>query len=136
MNKTTKIEYSETDSFRKDLKKLLKRFNTLESDLAVAKTDAIELYHVRRLDNRSVFLMPGFCTEQIRVCKIKKFACRALKNRGARSGIRVIYAFHVEAMKVCLIEMYFKSDQENEDQVRIKEYLASSAQVCSIGPKT
>jgi len=125
MSETKKIEYSETDSFRKDLKKLLKRYNTLESDLEVAKRDAIELYHLKRLYNHSVFPMPGFCTERIQVCKIKKFACKALKGRGSRSGIRVIYAFHVEEVKVCFIEMYFKSDQSIEDQSKIKDYLKS-----------
>lgn len=125
MNETTKIEYSETDSFRKDLKKLLKRYGTLEDDLGVVKRNAIELYHLKRLDNHSVFPMPGFCTEEIQVCKIKKFACKALKGRGSRSGIRVIYAFHTKNLRVEFIEMYFKSDQENEDQARIRTYLAN-----------
>lgn len=119
----TKIEYGETDVFRKDLKRLLKKFRTLEEDLETVKRNAIELYHLKRIDNRSVFPIPGFCTEEIQICKIKKFACKALKGRGVMSGIRVIYAFYPATFRVDLIEIYFKGKKENEDFDRIREYL-------------
>ncbi|MBI5375080.1 MAG: hypothetical protein HZA77_06565 [Candidatus Schekmanbacteria bacterium] len=125
MEKTTRLEYYETDSFKRDLKKLLKRFKTLESDLQVVKRDAIELFHLKKIDNQSIFPIHGFCTNKILICKIKKFACKALKGRGAKSGIRVIYAFYADALKVEFIEIYFKADQKNEDRERIKEYLKS-----------
>lgn len=118
-----KIEYNNTDSFQKDFKRLLKKFRTLEDDLETAKRDAIELYHFKNLDNQSVFPVPGFCTEKIKVCKIKKFACKALKGRGSKSGIRIIYAFHAETLKVEFIEIYFKGEKDNEDRERIKTYL-------------
>jgi hypothetical protein len=59
-----KIEYVETALFKKDIKKLLKRFRTLEEDLIVAKRDAIELFHVKNIDNRSIFPIIGFCKEE------------------------------------------------------------------------
>ena len=126
METTTKINYRETDSFRKDFKKLLKRYRTLEADLNVAKTNSIELFHLKNIHNQSIFLIPGFCSETIKICKIKKFACKALKGRGAMSGIRVIYAFNVTSCAVEFIEIYFKADKENEDQERIKEYLENN----------
>lgn len=119
----TKIEYNEIDSFQKDLKHLLKKYRTLEEDLETAKRDAIELYHLKCINNQSVFPIQGFCTETIQICKIKKFACKALKGRGSKSGIRVIYAFHCQSYKVEFIEIYFKGNKENEDRDRIKEYL-------------
>lgn len=118
-----KIEYDETPQFQKDLKKLLKRFPTLRDDLEVAKSAAIELYHVQNVNNQSVFPIPNFCSENILVCKIKKFACRSLKGRGAKSGIRVVYAFFLKDKKVDFLEMYFKGNKENEDRDRINEYL-------------
>jgi len=120
-----KIEYDATDVFQKDLKRLLKKFQTLEEDLETAKRNAIELYHLKNINNRSVFPIPDFCNEMIQICKIKKFACKALKGRGVMSGIRVIYAYHVAISKVEFIEMYFKGDKENEDRERIKKYLES-----------
>jgi len=123
MTTPTKIKYNAIDSFQKDLKGLLKKHETLEDDLETAKRDAIELYHLKRINNQSIFPIQGFCTETIQICKIKKFACKALKGRGSKSGIRVIYAFHYQDRKVEFIEIYFKGNKENEDQERIKEYL-------------
>ena len=123
MTTPTKIEYNTTDSFQKDFKRLFKKYRTLENDLATAKRDAIELYHLKRVNNLSVFPIPGFYTETIQICKIKKCACKALKGRGSKSGIRVIYAFHCQSYKVEFIEMYSKGEKANEDQEKIKEYL-------------
>ncbi|MCX6736910.1 MAG: hypothetical protein NTW73_02405 [Candidatus Parcubacteria bacterium] len=124
---TSKINYGETPEFQKDFKKLLKKFKSLEKDFELAKIAAIELYHIQKINNLSVFPMQGFCTEEIQVCKIKKFACRALKGRGAKSGIRIIYAFHVINLKIDFIEIYFKGEKENEDRERIKDYLKMSS---------
>ncbi len=123
MTTPMKIKYNRLDIFQKDLKRLLKKYRTLEEDLETAKRDAIELYHLKRIDNESVVPMPGFCTEKIQICKIKKFACRSLKGRGSKSGIRVIYAFYYQNLKVDFIEIYFKGEKENEDRERIRAYL-------------
>ena len=87
------IIYKRTSGFEKDLKRLRKKFRTLEDDIDVVKKNAIELFHVRKIDNHSVELMPLFCSDELKICKIKKFACKALKGRGVQSGIRIIYAF-------------------------------------------
>lgn len=120
---TSKINYGETPEFQKDFKRLLKKFKSLEDDLKLAKVAAIELFYIQKVNNLSIFPIQGFCTKKIQVCKIKKFACKALKGRGSKSGIRVIYAFHCQDYKVDFIEIYFKGEQENEDRDRIKEYL-------------
>ncbi len=117
------IDYEQTEDFTKDFKKLRKRYRTLEEDLNTAKTAAIELFHLQAINNSSVFPIPGFCTPEIQVSKLKKFACRALKGKGAKSGIRVIYAFYPNSFRVVFLEMYFKADQENETKQRIKAYL-------------
>lgn len=119
----TTISYEQTEEFQKDFKKLLKKYRSLEEDLELVKRAAIELFHLQKINNLSVFPIPGFCSEEILVCKIKKFACRALKGRGSKSGIRVIYAFHINILRVVFIEIYFKADQENEDRERIQKYL-------------
>lgn len=123
MTTPTKIKYNEIVSFQKDFKHLLKKYQTLEEDLETAKRDAIELYYLKHVNNQSIFPIQGFCTETIQICKIKKFACKALKGRGSKSGIRIIYAFHCQSYKVEFIEIYFKGNKENEDRDRIKEYL-------------
>lgn len=123
MTTPTKISYSATDAFNKDFKRLLKKFRTLDEDLETAKRNAIDLYHLEKIDNRAVFLIPDFSTDEILIYKIKKFACKALKGRGAMSGIRIIYAYHPAIKKVEFIEIYFKGTKENEDRDRIKQYI-------------
>src|SRR3989338_10065888 len=119
------IIYKNTPEFDKDLKRLLKKFRTLEDDIEIAKKNAIELYHLEKIDNDAVEPIPNFCTEELKICKLKKFACKALKGRGVKSGIRIIYAYHVQTNIVDFIEMYFKGESESEDKERIKRYLAS-----------
>lgn len=54
----------------------------------VAKKNAIELFHLQRLDNQSVFLIEGECSKKILIIKIKKFACKTLKGRVNKSRKR------------------------------------------------
>jgi len=118
------INYKSTSGFEKDLKKLLKKFRTLEDDIEIAKKNAIELYHIGKIDNETIEPIPTFCTEEIKICKVKKFACKSLKGRGVKSGIRIIYAYHTLTKTVDFIEIYFKGESENEDKERIKQYLS------------
>lgn len=117
------IKYDETEEFQKDFKKLLKKYISLESDFELAKRAAVELYHIYKIDNSSVVLIPGFCCNQVKICKIRKFSCDALKQKGSKSGIRVIYAFWEKEEKVVFLEIYYKGCQQKEDYGRIKSYL-------------
>ena len=117
------IKYEETPEFKKDLKRLLKKFPSLLEDLELAKKASIEFFHINKINNLSVFPIPDFCSNLVQVCKIKKFACHALKGRGAKSGIRVIYAYYPAQFKVVFLEIYFKTNQENENRERIKNFL-------------
>jgi mRNA-degrading endonuclease RelE of RelBE toxin-antitoxin system len=118
------IDYIELPEFRKDFKKLEKRYHTLSGDFTVAKKAAIELFHEREIDNQSIFEINGL-NGKVPVYKLKKFACRALKGRGNKSGIRIIYAYNKGGREIHFIEMYFKGDKENEDRARIAAYLKS-----------
>lgn len=120
------INYKRTPSFEKDLKKLLKKFKSLEEDIEIVKKNAIELYHIHKIDNNSIEPIPHFCKDELKICKIKKFACKDLKGRGVQSGIRIIYAYHVLDNIVDFIEIYFKGEAENEDKKRIKDYLSTN----------
>jgi hypothetical protein len=122
---TDRINYCETPEFQKDFKKLLRKFKTLEDDFELAKKAAIELFHIQKINNLSVFPIPGFSKEPVQIMKLKKFACKSLFGRGVRSGIRIIYAHDTSCKKVEFIEIYYKGDQENEDKDRIKAYISA-----------
>jgi len=105
--------------FENDLKKLIRRFKTLEDDLNTFIEKQLNLYHKLEIDNKGIFQITGLPIESPKIYKAKKFACRSLKGKGAQSGIRVIYAYFAEADKIELIEIYYKGDKENEDRERI-----------------
>lgn len=112
-------EFACLPEFERDLKGLIKRFRTLEEDLATLLKTQLVFFHKLGVDNKGVFEIPGMPFDEPKMYKVKKFACRALKGRGANSGPRLIYA-HFEAMdKIELVEIYFKGDKENEDRGRI-----------------
>jgi hypothetical protein len=105
--------------FDKDIRKLLKKFRTLEEDLDIFIKTELVLYHKLKKDNKGIFQIPGLGIEDPRIYKAKKFACRSLKGRGVQSGIRVIYGYSERQDKIELIEIYYKGDKENEDRGRI-----------------
>jgi len=88
------IKYNETKLFQKDLKKLLKKYRTLEEDLETAKRNAIELYHVRHIDNQSIVPIQGFSMTSGQVFKIKKLPARP----SGAEALRVEYVLFMHFM--------------------------------------
>lgn len=107
--------FDELTEFKKDLKNLLKKYRTLNDDLEVVKK-VLEVTPSER---------PPFSFEinnlglETCIIKVRKIACKALKGRGVNSGFRLIYAYFPNKKKIVFIELYHKTDQENEDRKRI-----------------
>lgn len=114
-------QVSRLPEFEKDLKKLLRKFRTLEGDLEIFIEKGLFLYHKLGIDNKGIFQIPGLPIS-IKVYKARKFACRSLKGKGAQSGIRVIYTYMADKDTIELIEIYYKGDKENEDRERILKH--------------
>ena len=120
------MKYNLIPQFEKDIKKLLKKYSSLEDDIDVVKKAVIELKHIHNIENYGSFEIPGFCNENLKICKIKKFACKSMKGKGNRSGIRVIYAYHKKEERVDFIEIYYKKKSNTDmDHNRAKAYLKS-----------
>lgn len=109
---------SHVPEFEKDLKKLVKKFSSLEEDLQNFIRFAMSLYHKQKIDSRAIFHISDLGIKSPKIYKAKKFACKALKGKGAQSGIRVIYAYHEEEDWIEFIEIYFKGDKESEERER------------------
>lgn len=105
--------------FDNDFKKLLKKFRSLEEDLATFEKTQLVLLHKHKLDNGGIVQIIDL-SSHIKFFKVVKFACKSLPGRGAASGIRIIYAYFEADDHIEYIEMYFKADQEKEDRSRIK----------------
>lgn len=119
------FEIVQLPEFKKDMKKLKKKYLTLEDDLRTFIGAQIYLYHKLGKDNQGVFPVSDLGIEEHNVFKAKKFACRSLSGTGVRSGIRVIYSYEHKSNskdKLTLIEIYYKGDKETEDKDRILKY--------------
>ena len=118
-----RIRYIEAISFQKTFKKLLKKYPSLRDDLEVAKVNAIELFHLSKIDNKSVFRITGITPADIESYVVKKFACKSLKGSGVQSGIRLTYIYLPKLQEIVLIEIYHKNTSDIEDKSLIQEYI-------------
>ena len=120
------LEYRETSEFQRDFKRLKKRFRTLDEDFAVMKKAAIELLHVRKIDNGACIEIEGFSSNPRLSYKVVKFACKSLKNKGVRSGLRAIYVFDKTAGTVYFVEIYYhEKDGTDLNRERLRRFLAT-----------
>ncbi len=112
-------EIRKLTEFKKDFKKLAKKFKTLDDDIETFINKQLKLTHKLGIDNKGVVHISGLGIEIPKIYKAKKFACKALKGRGGMSGIRIIYAYYEKEDVVEFIEIYFKGDKANEYKKRI-----------------
>lgn len=107
------MDFEELPEFLKDLKRLKKKYRSLENDLASLKDvlrnipDGNNSKHWNCIHKR----------DGLRLYKVR-LACVSLN----KDSMRVIYA-HQVGVKIILIELYFKGEQENENQERLRDYL-------------
>ncbi|MES2778487.1 MAG: hypothetical protein V4651_01200 [Bacteroidota bacterium] len=112
------MRFEQLTEFDKDLKKLLKRFRTLEEDLKVVKQVLSIAPEARPPFS---YVVDGLRLQQP-VIKVKRIACKTLKGKGNNTGLRLVYAWFETEKRIVLIELYFKGDKEVEDRERILKY--------------
>ncbi|MBM4144929.1 MAG: hypothetical protein FJ240_01455 [Nitrospira sp.] len=110
---------SHVPEFEKDLKKLVRRFTSLEEDLQIFIKVAMNAFHKQNVDSRAILQIPELGIHSPKIYKARKFACKTLKGKGVQSGIRIIYAYHEEEDRIEFIEIYYKGDKASEDRARI-----------------
>jgi mRNA-degrading endonuclease RelE of RelBE toxin-antitoxin system len=112
------ISFSETKEFKKEFKKLSKKYKTLKKDL----DDLKRLYlTVAPQGNGAKHWNCLHKNEKIEIYKMRMH-CDATKGK----FFRVIYAYHCDTGKVEMIEfieIYFKGKKANEDRERIALYI-------------
>ena len=115
-------EIRELKEFEREFRKLLKKFKTLEEDMETFINTQLNLYHKQKIDNSGVFRISNLAIDNPEIYKVKKFTCKSLRGTGVKSGIRIIYAYYEEEDIIEFIEIFYKSDKENEDRERILRY--------------
>jgi hypothetical protein len=109
---------SRLSEFSSDMRKLCKRYRTLNEDLDNFIETALYAYHKLGLPIGGIHREPGLRIDRP-IYKATSFACRSLKGKGKRSGIRVIYTYYQRRDEIELIEIYYKGDKALEDRDRI-----------------
>ncbi len=94
--------------FKKEFKKLQKKYHSLEDDLQVFIIAQLYSFHKLQIDNGGLIPIDNLGFEKPQVYKAKKFACKSLKGRGVKSGMRIIYTYQPEKDEILFIEIYFK----------------------------
>lgn len=109
------MDFNQLPEFDKDLKALLKRYRTLNEDLFEVKTIL-----KKRPDEHPPFSfrIDNLALETC-IIKVKKIACKSLKGKGVNSGLRLIYAYFADLLKITFVELYHKNDKDIEDKKRI-----------------
>ncbi|MCK5520499.1 MAG: hypothetical protein KAI81_05265 [Candidatus Marinimicrobia bacterium] len=107
--------FEELDEYIKDVKKLTKRYRTLIQDIEIVKKILIVNPKEKppfsyRINNLGI---------ETCIVKVKKIASRSFKGKGIHSGFRLVYALFNNENKIIFIEIYHKSNKENEDRERI-----------------
>ena len=122
---TKTIKYSSIPEFEKDFKKLEKPYRTLSDDFENMKKNLLEVHYVKGspLPPNTIVDIEGLCGETYKSKKVRKFACKSLKNFGNRSGIRVIFVIEPDDLKITFIEIYHKSDKAVENKERLRNFI-------------
>lgn len=108
--------------FEKDTEYLNEKFETLGTDLKIFIETSLKLYHDLNIDNEGIKPLRSPNIKNAKIYEAVKFACRSLKGKGAKSGIRVIYAHFEEQKRIELIEMYYKEEKQDQDLGRVLKY--------------
>lgn len=119
MTKFEEISYR--PEFKSDMRKLRKKYRTLEDDLETLIETALYAYHKCGTSYSWIVQLSGLGFTNPEIYKVLHFTCKALKGKGARSGIRVIYAYYAEEDRIELVEIYHKNQKDNEDRARISK---------------
>lgn len=114
-----KLNTIQLEEFKKDFKKLKKKFETLDDDLKIFIETQLKMFHILHIDNNAIVRISNLGIEKPKIYKARKFACRSLKGKGSASGIRIIYAYFETEDHIEFIEIYYKGNKENEDRERI-----------------
>lgn len=105
--------FAKLPEFERELKKLSKKYPTIESDIEDVKP--VLLNSPTGLGKNFIIIKS---IENTKIVKAK-IHCESLRSR----TIRLIYSYREDKIEFIFLEVYFKGDKENEDRKRIDNYL-------------
>jgi len=110
------MKFEMLPEYQRDLKRLLKKYRTLEKDLnVVRKVLKVRAGASPPMSVRIEGLKLSTC-----VIKIRRIASDSFKGKGSNSGLRLVYAHFEKEDRIELVELYHKNEKDKEDRERIK----------------
>lgn len=116
-------------AFQRDLKRLRRRFPSIDNDLSTFIKVSLRSVHVMGLppETQGHYPLSGMGLDGKNCYIAKKFACRSLKGSASSSGIRLVYCFDQKNLHLLMIELFYKGDKALPDADRIRQVLEASA---------
>ena len=111
------IHFNELPIFQKEFKHLKKKYKSLSEDLKEFRKVIV----VSPLGTQKHFSIIAQ-KESLYIIKAR-FFCKYLKG----SSLRIIYSYFQQEERIQFIELYYKGSKENEDVLRIKNYLKAQS---------
>jgi len=110
------MEFSESDQFKKEFKKLVRKYPTLSEDLDVVRKiisatpsgNGAKHWNILKQDE-----------SDNKILKMRMM-CRSVKG----SQFRLVYFYSGTKVEVLFIELYFKGNKTRENTDRIDEYFS------------
>lgn len=123
------MNFEQSPEFQKDLKRLKKKWRSLEDDIEFVKPRIASLYMSRddidinqyRADlfaMKKAAILPG-STQDLEVIKMRL----DVESLHSNSKVRIVFVAVRDKNNIIFIEMYAKNEKDREDKKRIKKYL-------------
>jgi hypothetical protein len=106
------MNISETNEFKKDFKKLFKKYKSIKDDFNILK-------RVVQTEPLGDGTKHWNCLRKIEERNISFFKVRMMCRTVKGSDFRVTYMYDGEKVELLFIEMFFKGKKNNNDQKRI-----------------
>lgn len=123
--------FNELDEFKKEFKKLCKKYNSLEQDFLVFK-DVLEVApRWDWLPEDTIVRISNLWENIIKeIYKVRKFRCQSISKNSKNSWLRIIYSYEEKTQEVNFeqiefIEIFHKNDRENHNKERIEKYYSN-----------
>lgn len=123
------MNFNETQEFRKDVKRLAKRWRSILGDIEAVKQYILPLYEQLANDVDMEEYRREFFAGKTAAILHTNNNVEIVKMRldiavlGRSDKVRVIFVAAKQASTITFIELYAKNDKNREGQARIKKYL-------------
>lgn len=99
------MKFEDHGDFRKDIRRLLKRFKSLDEDMNVVRK-VLAVIPDERPPLSYRMTHPRSDVEVINI----RITCKCLKGYGVSSGLRLIYALFRDERRIIMMGMFYKND--------------------------